>query len=358
MDSTTSLMTMPAAGATAALISTQSRDDRPTKIRKLAALLIVLGPDLAAEILKPFEQRDIKDIGAEMAKMEMVDLKTQRQILKEFSLIAADAVTSATGGSQFTRQVLEKSIGSFQANELLQKILPSRTPGLDVNILHQMDAPQLFNLINREDPQVVAFILSYLDPMKCGEVLNMFNSETRCDVLMRVAQLEPVPSDVLGKVLQTLGKQIGATRALSTKSGGLRSVADVINGMEPALGRSLMEALSEKNPELAASIRKMLFTFEDLRKLDIVSLQKVLREVESRDLVLVMKTASETLRQSLLSALPKRAAENIKEESKLMGSVRLLDIELAQERILEAMRKLEAENEIVVGGGGKSEMVA
>ena len=332
---------------------------REAKLKKLAAFLIVLGPELASELLKGFDPRDVREISLEMAKMDLVDHKTQRKVMEEFSKLAADAVVSAAGGTQFTRQVLEKSLGSFQANEMLQSVSPSPVSKLDASVLQELDARQLFNLIKQEDPQTVAFILSYLEPSKCGEALGYLTPDMRTEVVTRIASMEPVPSDVLGKVLTALNKQIMAVRALSTKSGGLKSIADVINSMDPTMGRALMSSLDEKNPELSGSIKKILFSFEDLRKLDVMSLQRVLREVESRDLVLSLKTASEPLKVLMFSALPKRAAENIKDEIKMTGPVRIMDIEAAQERILEAMRKLEAEGQIVVGGGaGKGDVVA
>ncbi|MDD2710496.1 MAG: flagellar motor switch protein FliG [Verrucomicrobiae bacterium] len=335
-----------------------SGEDRESKLKKLASFLIMIGPEMASELMKTFDSKDIKEISGHMAKIEMIDFKSQQTILDEFSAIAIEAATSMRGGSQYTKEVLEKSVGSFQASELLQDVASKQLGSIDTRFLQAFDAQQLVSLLKSEDPQTIALILTYLDSMKCGEVLALLNSDLRADVVSRIAGMEPVSMEVLGRILGTLKKKVGAERSLSSKTGGMKTIAEVINNMDNAVSRSLLSSLDEKNPELANSIKKLLFSFEDLKKLDKLSLQKILREVESRDLSLSLKTASEALQQAIYTALPKRAADSIKDEIKFMGPVRLRDIEAAQERIIEAMRKLEAEGEIIVsGGGGKNEMV-
>jgi flagellar motor switch protein FliG len=332
-------------------------NDRDSKLKKLAAFLIMVGPELAAEILKGFESRDVKEISAQMAGQELVDFKTQQELMEEFSQLAVQAATSARGGTQFTKDVLEKSLGTWQANEMLQSVSSHQVSSVDTTFLQQLEAQQLVNILKGEDPQTIALVLSYLDTLKCSDVLGLLNSDLRTDVVARIASMETVSLDVLGKVLNTIKKRVGTDHSLSNKTGGIKSVADVIGNMDPALSRSLLSSLDEKSPELSSSIKKLLFTFEDLKKLDKISLQKILREVESRDLSLALKTASEALQTVIYGALPKRAAESIRDEIKFMGPVRLRDIEAAQEKIIDAMRKLEAEGEIVIGGGGKADMM-
>lgn len=332
-------------------------NDRETKLQKLASFLIMMGPELASEILKGFDSRDVKEISGKMATLELVDFKTQQQLLEEFSQLAVQAATSARGGSLFTRNVLEKSLGTWQANEMLQSVSTKQVTTVDTTFLQQFDAQQLVNILKGEDPQTIALVLSYLDSLKCGDVLALLNSDLRTDVVARIASMEAVSLDVLGKVLDMLKKRAGGEHNLSSKTGGVKSVADVIGSMDPAVSRSLLSSLDEKTPELSSSIKKLLFTFEDLKKLDKLSLQKILREIESRDLSLALKTASEALQGAIFGALPKRAGDSIRDEIKFMGPVRLRDIEAAQEKIIDAMRKLEAEGEIVIGGGGKSDVV-
>jgi flagellar motor switch protein FliG len=338
-------------------VAEQPKDDRNTKIRKLATFLVMIGPDLASEILKTFEAADIREISTAMAKLGMVDFKTQQAILEEFSQLAVQAATSVSGGSQFTKQVLEKSLGSYQANELIQNVAPAQSTSVDTSILQELDPQQFYNLLKAEDPQTIAFVLSYLDPIKCGSVLVLLSPEMRSDVVSRIATMEPIPTEVLAKVLNSIKKRVSTGRMLSSRPGGLQSIGEVIKAMDSTVSRSIITALEEKNPDLSSSLKKILFTFEDLKKLDQMSLQKVLREVESKDLALSLKTASEGLQQAIFAALPKRAAESIRDEIKFMGPVRLKDVEAAQSRITESVQKLEAQGEISIEGGGKSDMV-
>jgi len=332
--------------------------DRGSKLKKLAMFLIMVGPDLASEILKTFDNFEIKEISSEMAKLGIIDFKMQQDVLSEFSDLAVRAATSVSGGSQLTKQVLEKSVGLYQASEFLQNIAPAKASSVDATLLDEMDSGQLYNLLKAEDTQTAAFVLSYVEAVKCGQILGLFPAEVRSEIVARIATMEPIPSEVLNKVLTAIKSRVNTSRAPAVKSGGLQSIGNVIKNMDNEISRELLSALEQKDPELTSLLKKILFTFEDLKKLDTMSLQKVLREVESKDLALAMKTASEGLQNQIFAALPKRAAEGIKDEIKFMGPVRLKDIEGAQERIIEAMRKLESQGEIDTSGGGKSDMVA
>ncbi|MBI4024055.1 MAG: flagellar motor switch protein FliG [Verrucomicrobia bacterium] len=328
-----------------------------TKTQKLAGFLIMLGPDLAAEIMKSFNSATVREITTEIARMEMVDFETQQELLEQFSQIAIYATTAVRGGTLFTREVLERSLGAFQANEMIQNVSPRKATSIDTSFLQESNPSQVYNLIKSEDPQTIALVLSYLEPAKCGETLALLDTDLRADVVARIASMEPISVDVLGKVLNTLRKRVTTEHTLSSKPGGLKAIAEVINNMDTTTSRSLLATLDEKNPQLSSSLKKILFTFDEFKKLDRLTLQRILREVESKDLSLALKTASEELQMAVYGALPKRAAENIKEDIKLMGPVRLRDIEAAQDRIIEIMRKLEVEGEIILNTGGKSDVV-
>lgn len=344
--------TAPAEAAPSAL-----PQDRASKIKRLAALFIVLGPEIASEILKTFDPRETKEISSEMAKIEMVDFKTQQALLEEFSDLAVQSATSVTGGFNFTRQVLEKSMSGFQASDIIRTVSPARSGSIDTTILQNFDSKSLFSLLKNENPQTMAFVLSYMDPIKCGEVLTLLNADLRADVVERIASMESIPTDVLARVLDNLKKHINLERPASSKSGGLASIAEAIKSMDNAISKTIITALDEKNPELSGSLKKILFSFEDLKGLDTASLQKVLREVESKDLAMAMKTASEALQKMIYGALPKRAGDSIRDEIKFMPPMRVREIEAAQERVIEAMRKLESQGEITIGGGGQAEMM-
>jgi flagellar motor switch protein FliG len=326
------------------------------KLRKLAIFLIMVGPDVASEILKLFDTRDIKAVSAEMAKMDIVDYDTQQEILKEFSVIAMKSAMSLSGGFNFTRDVLERSLGNLAANEIIRGVNPMSASSLDTSALQTLESQDLYTLIKGEEPQTIAFVLSYVHSVKCAEVLTLMDAELRADIITRIASMEPIPVDVLAKVLDALKKRMNVGGSTALRPGGVNSVAEAIKNLDNTISRALITSIEEMSPELATQIKKILFVFEDFKKFDKMSLQKVLREVESKDLALSLKVASEPLQLKIFSALPKRAAESIKDEIKFMGAVRFREIEAAQERVIEAMRKLEAQGEIT-SDGGQSDMV-
>lgn len=330
--------------------------DHAAKLRKLATFLIMIGPDVASEILKLFDTRDIKAISGEMAKMDIVDYDTQQEILKEFSVIALKSAMSLSGGFNFTREILERSLGSLAANEIIRGVNPMSASALDTSALQTLESQDLYTLIKGEEPQTIAFILSYVHSVKCAEVLSLMEADLRADIVQRIATMEPIPVDVLAKVLEALKKRMNVGSSSALKPGGVNNVAEAIKNLDNTVSRALITSIEESNPELASAIKKILFVFEDFKKFDKMSLQKVLREVESKDLALALKVASEPLQIKIFAALPKRAAESIKDEIKFMGAVRFREIEAAQERIIEAMRKLEAQGEIS-SDGGASDMV-
>jgi flagellar motor switch protein FliG len=321
-----------------------------TKPQKLAALLVLLGPASAATLLKQFEEGELETVTAEMAKIRLLDQEMQRELLREFSEVAVHASTSIRGGFDFANDTLQLALGQFRASDLLSRVMPSRTPVAAMQTIIDMDARQIFNLIRHEQVQTIALVLSYLPPEKSSQLLQLLRSEVRDQVIERLATLSPTPIEVLEKVVEVLNQKMGSrpTRALN-QSGGLKTAAALLNAMDKNLSKSLLVALEERNPELGQAIRQKMFTFEDLTNLDPNALQKILREVDLRDLAVALKTASEKLKGALLGSISKRAAETVREEISFMGPLKLKEIDAAQLRIIEVVRRLESEGEIDLG---------
>lgn len=328
-----------------------------TKIQKLANLLIMLGPEGASRILKNLEPAEVEAISAEMTNITLLDQDLQRELLDEFSDLAVQAGTSITGGLDFTRVALEKAVGLFKASEIIGRVAPTRTPVVAMQSVADMESRQIFNLIRHEQPQTIALVLSYLTPEKAAETMTFFHVETRDRIIERIATLAPTPIEVVEKVVEVLVSKRGVsqTRALN-QTGGLKTAADLLNSMDKNIGKSLLTAIEERNAELGLAIRQKMFTFEDLGRLEVNLLQRILREVDLRDLSIALKTASDKLKTALLGCISKRAAETVNEEISFMGPVKLRDVESAQLRIIEIVRKLESEGEIDLGdarkGGG------
>ena len=342
---------MTATPTTPAPVAAPARDfSTLTKVQKLAALLVMLGQETAAHVLKGFDPHDVDALCAEMAKLEIVPQELQKRVLEEFSAVAIEAGTSVRGGVEFTRTTLEKAMGQFKANEVINRVAPTCAPVAAVHIIADMEARQLYNLVCHEQPQTIALVLSYLSAERAAELSTYFPSDLRDQVIERLATLAPTPVEVVEKVVEMLRTKAGVrqTRALN-QTGGVKTAAEILNAMDKAQSKLLLQNIEKHNPELTDAIRKKMFIFEDLKNIDVATLQLVLRDVDMRDLALALKTASEKLKTLILSSISKRAAEGVREEIAFMAAVKPRDIEAAQQRIIDATRALETEAENSAG---------
>ncbi|HXB60223.1 MAG TPA: flagellar motor switch protein FliG [Candidatus Acidoferrales bacterium] len=326
------------------------------KTQKLAALLVMLGSESAAAILKQFQPREIESISREMARFNLITREQQQEILMEFSNVAVSASTSVSAGVEVTRHTLEKALGSFKASDVLGRVTSTRAPIGAMQEIADMDPRHLFNLLRNERVQAITFIISHLSPEKAAQVLNLLRPEQRDQVIERLATLAPTPVEVGEKVVDVLNAKLGIkqTRAL-TQTGGITSVADLLNAMDKTVSRALLTHIEEHNPDLSQAIRKKMFTFEDLLSLDPPYIQRIMREVDMRDLTVALKKVSEPLKRLLLSNISRRAAASVQEEMAFLGHVKMRDVEAAQFRIIDAVRKLEAEGEIEIGSSTPAE---
>ncbi len=321
-----------------------------TPFQKIAALLVVLGPESASQVLRGLSPQEIEQISTEMAKIGLMDQPTQAALLEEFSNVAVEASTAVRGGLDFTTLALEKAVGIFKANNIVTRVAPSRTPVAAMQEISEMESRQIANMIKGEQPQTIALILSYLPPDKAAQVLALIRAEIRDQVVERLATLVPTPIEAVEALVAILTAKTGVkqTRALN-QTGGLKAAAAILNALDKNNSKSLLVAIEERNPELVQSIQQKMFTFEDLVTIDPAGLQRVLREVDLRELAIALKSASEDLKRALLGAISKRAAETVSEEMGLMGPLKLRDIEAAQNKIIEIVRRLESEGEITIG---------
>jgi len=230
---------------------------------------------------------------------------------------------------------------------VLGRVVTTRATTGAMQVIAEMDPRHILNLIREEQPQTVAFVISHLAPEKAAQLLGLLRPEQRDQVIERLATLAPTPVEVAEKVVEVLNAKMGVkqTRAL-TQTGGVTTAADLLNSIDKTLSRSLLTTLEERNPELCQAIRKKMFTFEDLLHLQSQTIQRIMRETDMRDLTLALKKSSEPLRKLLLSAISRRAAETVQEEMAFMGHVKLREVEAAQFRIIDVVRKLEADGEV------------
>ncbi len=330
-----------------------------SRIQKLAVLLIMIGPESASEVLKQFEDGDVELLCREMAQLPLVPQAVQRQAMEEFSSIVAQSCTSALGGIGYAQRTLGIAKGDYKASAIIERVGPVGTSVDVIKDISEMEGRQIFNLIKHEQPQTIAFVLSYLDSAKSAEVFLLLGPDLREEVVERLGTIESTSLELVGKIARSLGKHFDTkVRTSFHRSGGVRVVADLLNELDKDTSKSLLARLEERNANLGSAIRKKLFSFEDLGRLQPADMQRILREVDSSNLAISMKSASESLREKIYNSISKRAAEGLREELEMLGPVRLKDVEVAQDAIIQVVRRLEEEGQIALDGDGEQSVVA
>ena len=327
--------------------------------QKLAVFLVVIGPEAAAEVLRQFEDAEIEVLCREMSTLGIIPHAAQKLVLEEFSTVVASSASSVLGGLGYAQRTLEIAKGDYKASAIIGRVGPVGTSVDVIKDISEMEGRQIFNLIKHEQPQTISFVLSYLDSAKSSEVFALLTPELREEVLERLGTIESTSLELVAKIVHSLGKHFDSkVRPAFHRSGGVRAVADLLNQLEKDMSKNLLARLEERNASLSAAIRKKLFSFDDLTRLQPADLQRVLREVDSANLAISMKSASETLRERIYGAISKRAAESLKEELELLGPVRLKDVEAAQDSIIQVVRRLEEEGQITLESDSAQSLIA
>jgi flagellar motor switch protein FliG len=318
-----------------------------TAAQKLAALLLMLTPENATVILKSLDEHELERVSSEMAKFTTISQELQHQILGEFSSVAIEAGTAISGGPERAQGLLEKSVGLLRASDIICRVSPSRPTVAAMQHIVEMDARHIFNLLRREQLQTIALVVSYLTPEKASQLLSMLSPELHEQVIERLATLAPTSMEVVEQVAEMLQHKFANTRARPlNQTGGVKAAAQVLNALPKNLSKSILISLKERNSELGEAVREKMFTFEELERLDPKSLQKLLQAIDMQTLTVALKTASEKLKNKLLSCISKRAAESVREEMQFMGPIKLREIDAAQAKVIEVVRQLESEGEI------------
>ena len=325
----------------------QTPGDKLAPSQKLAAFLVIMGEDSAAEIIKNFDDNERELVCAEMANLPLLDAADQGSVLQEFTTMAVEATSSVGGSVDYTRKVLEKSVGLFKAAEIIGRVGTARTSVATMQQIIDLDAVSICNLLKEEDPQTIALVVSYLSAAKGSEVLMSLPDKVREVVIEKLATLESTPIEVVETLGEVLSAKVGkrVSRALN-QTGGEKSAAAVLNAMHKDERKKLLDNMDERAPDLVRSIRMKMFTFEDLQQLDVKTMQKIMREVDAGKLAVALSAAPGELQEAMLGALSKRAAENVKDEIENMGKISLREIETNQNSIIDVVRQLETEGEI------------
>lgn len=324
---------------------------------KAAILLVSLGPDVAARVYKNLDENTIEMLTMEIAGLRKVSGSQREEVLREAQelLLAKEYMTQ--GGVDYAKQLLESALGPERAQDILRRI----TASLQVrpfDFIRQTDPQQILTFIQNEHPQTISLIVSYMEPKQAAQVMGGLSPNLQVEVAKRIASMERVTPDVLREVERVLERKVSTVLSQDfTIAGGIDSLVAIINNADRATERNIMERLEEEDPELAEEVKKRLFVFEDILGMDDRSLQRVLRDVDMKDVALALKGASEALRDKFFKNMSKRAAEMLKEDMQYMGPVRVRDVEEAQQRIVNVIRALEEAGEIVIARGGEEELI-
>lgn len=326
-------------------------------VEKAAILLITLGPEKSAMIFKHLKEEEIEQLTLEIANTSSVSPQTKEKVLNEFYEICLAQQYIAEGGIGYAKELLEKALGEEKARDVIGKL----TASLQVRpfeFIRKTDPSQLLNFIQDEHPQTIALILSYLPASQSSLIVSALPAEKQADVAKRIAQMDRTSPDVIKQVEKVLERKLSSlVNQDYTIVGGVDAIVEILNSVDRGTEKHIMETLEVEEPELADEIRKKMFVFEDILSLDDRAIQRVLRDVDNGTLALALKGATEEVQNVILNNLSKRLAVMIKEDMEYMGPVRMKDVEEAQQKIVNIIRKLEDSAEIVIARGGGDEII-
>ncbi len=328
-----------------------------TGAQKAAVLLISLGPEKSATVFKHLREDEIEALTLEIANTRSVSSELKEQVLEEFYEVCLAQQYIAEGGIGYAKELLDKALGEEKAMDVIGRL----TASLQVRpfeFVRKADPSQLLNFIQDEHPQTIALILAYLPPNQAAAVVGSLPSEKQADVAKRIALMDRTSPDVIKEVEKILEKKLSSLVSQDyTIVGGVDAIVSILNTVDRTTEKHIMEILEVEEPELADEIRRKMFVFEDILTLDNRAIQTVLREVDNNELATALKNANADVQDCIFNNLSSRLAAMIKEDMEYMGPIRLKDVEEAQQKIVNIIRKLEDSGEIVVSRGGGDEIV-
>ena len=336
-----------------------TKDSGPMKgMTKAAILLLALDPDVAGSVLKLMEKEVVEDLTREIAQIDFVDPVSRGKIVEEYYNLALARTYVSQGGVLFAKTLLEKALPPDEANRIL-RLIEHQVYQQPFAFLHKTDGDNLLTFIQDEHPQTIALILSHLPASKASEIMAGLATNKQLEVVTRIANMDNTNPEVIKEVEKGLELRLsGIVSQTFQRVGGIDAVAEILNLSDRATEKSILEALEAEDPDLVEQIRRLMFVFEDIMLVNDKGIQMVLKEIENEDLVLALKTASPELRDKVFNNMSDRAAQLIKEDMEFMGPVRVSDVEAAQQKIVDIVRRLEDSGEIIISGrGGEKELI-
>jgi flagellar motor switch protein FliG len=324
--------------------------------QKAALLMMALDVEVSASIFRDLPSAEVEQITLEMSNLRGLSKGMMNKVIEEFYGMMVGKQSMSEGGVEYAKLILEKSFGPEKAWEIIEKIkILTTVRGFD--ILKKADPQQLASFLSKEHPQTIALLLSHLPTDNSADVLGEFNEELKAEVLVRIATLGKVSPAVVQQIEQVVDQIAEQTISQNMSlSGGAQIVANILNKSTVATAKALMEQIESKDPNLGLEIKRLMFLFDDIIMIDDRGIQRILRDVDKRDLTLALKASDDKIRTKIFKNMSERASQVIKEELEFMGPIKLKEVEMAQMRIVDVIKKLEEQDEISIGGRGKEDV--
>lgn len=335
------------------------REGKLSGRRKAAALLITLGRERSADVLRHLNDEDIERLTWEIAAMGELQPDQRRDVVADFQEAAMAGDVISLGGLDFASEVLRMAVGEDKAAELMDRLSAS-SPKVPFGFLRHLNVQQLGNFLGGEHPQTIALLTSFLSPDKAAQVLSSLESELAAEVAQRIATMDRASPEIVEEVESVLRRKLSAVLQPTRQTqavGGIDVLVNLLKQSSRMTEKTIVEALEQNEPELADEIKKRMFVFENVGLLDDRSIQRILREVDVRDLSLSLKATPDAVRDKIMKNMSSRAAAMMREDMEASGPVRLRQVEEAQSRIVDIIRKLDDAEEIVISRGGDDELV-
>ena len=334
------------------MILNTAQNEPLSGLRKTAILLVSLGEQTSAQILKQFDEEEVQAIGREVARMGSIPAEQAESVLEEFYQMTLAHDYMLKGGLEYARKLLVNAFGPEHAKKLLDRVikaLGSEVASFDA--LQKADPQQLAKFIHNEHPQTIALVLSHLNPSQAAALLISLPPEMRADVALRMASLDQISPEIIGKIASIIGQKLKALGELSRESyGGVRAVAEMFNRLDSATSKEILDTIEQQDPNLVETIRHLMFVFEDMLLIDPNGIKEVLARVDRKLLTLALKGTSDELKKHFMEQMSKRGAEMLQEDMEALGPVKIKEVEAAQQQIIAIVRQLEAEGVISMRG--------
>jgi len=333
------------------------RRDRISGKKRAAAIIVGLGTENAAQVYKYLKEDEIETLTIEVAMLQAIEPEMSEEIFNEFYELCLAQKFLTEGGIDYAKDILEKAFGNQHAVQLLDRVTQS-LQSRAFDFLKKADPKHLLSFLQHEHPQTIALILSYAKPEQASAILSELSRDKQIDVAARIARMDRTSPEIIKEVERTFEKKFASLVTTDfTEIGGVKNMAEILNSVDRSTEKFILDELNKKEPELAESIRRRMFVFEDIVMLDDMAIQRVLRQVENKDLMIALKGANTEVTTIIFNNMPKRVSDALKEDMQYMRAVRFRDVEEAQQHIVAVIRKLEEQGEIIISRGGKDDLI-